>query len=362
MIVEGLLDRGYEVTILHSGQHEVAFTRSVEHLHGDPHFKETLEGTLGNRTYDLVVAMYGRLRITAEVMRGRTGRFIGIGGAGGYAQPNDPRWGPLGRPLMPDESGVWQTDPELDKFHYLMHISEEAVLAAHADGAYNATIIRPPNMYGPGQIAPEEWCIVRRILDGRKRLIIADAGFKIEARIYTENGAAAVLLAVDKPDASAGKRYNVRDGRLYTMRQRIELVARTLGHEFNFVDMPYALATPCHPLWRHQQGHLAVDDSLFRQELGYRDKVPAEEAYRRTARKLLESPLARGGEQETQLGDPFDYAAEDELIRVWEEGKEKLAAVPFRLPPPAHRYRHPKTPGETWQRPESSSFARQRPQ
>ncbi len=54
-IVEGLLKRGYEVTILHRGTHEVDFSSPVEHLHGDPHFVETLEETMGSRTFDLVI-------------------------------------------------------------------------------------------------------------------------------------------------------------------------------------------------------------------------------------------------------------------------------------------------------------------
>lgn len=356
-VVEGLLDRGYQVTIFHSGQHEAEFTRPVEHLHGDPHFQETMQETLGNRTYDLIVFMYGRLRIAAEVAKGRTGRFIAVAGSGGYARSKDPRWGPLGKSFAPNEDGVWQIDPEVDKFHYLMHISQEKVLEIYREGHYNATIIRPPNMYGPRQMAPEEWCIIRRILDGRKKMIMADGGLKIEARIYVENSARAVLLAVDKPQESAGKRYNVRDERLYTIRQRIELVGRTMGHEFDFVDMPYALAKPCHVLWRHRQEHMVVDDSRIRRELGYRDLVRAEEAIPRTVRWLLEHRPRPGGEAETQLGDPFDYAAEDELIHAWEQGRARVEDVPFNLPTPAHRYRHPKTPGEMWRRPESSSYA-----
>ena len=42
-IVNGLIDRGYEVTILHSGFHEVEFKQEIEHIHNDPHFRETFE-------------------------------------------------------------------------------------------------------------------------------------------------------------------------------------------------------------------------------------------------------------------------------------------------------------------------------
>ena len=77
-VVSGLIERGHNVTILHTGAHEVEFTEPVEHLHGDPNFKETLEETIGNRTFDLVVGMYGRSRYVAEVIKERTPRFIAI--------------------------------------------------------------------------------------------------------------------------------------------------------------------------------------------------------------------------------------------------------------------------------------------
>ena len=61
-IVNGLIDRGYEVTIFHGGFHEVAFKREVEHIHNDPHFRETFEAAIGKRTWDLVIFGYGRLQ------------------------------------------------------------------------------------------------------------------------------------------------------------------------------------------------------------------------------------------------------------------------------------------------------------
>lgn len=361
-VMEGLIKRGYEISMFHSGQHEVEFSRPVEHIHGDPYFRETIDEALGNRTWDLAVCMYGRLRIQAEVLKGRVKQLVGVGGSGGYARQNDPGWGALGRPLLPDETGVWQTNQDDDKFAYLMHISEEKVLEGHREGAYLGCVVRPPNMYGPGQLAPEEWCIMRRILDGRKQMIIADGGLKVESRVYVENSAAAVLAAVDKPKESGGKRYNVRDQMLYTLRQRIELVARTMGAELELIDMPFALAKPSLVLWRHRPGHQTMDDNLIRQELGHRDVMTADEAIPHTVRYLLEHQPARGGEQEFQLGDPFDYEGEDRIIAAWQKAFDSVAAVPFTPATPAHRYRHPKKPGELWQRPSAdSSYSRNLP-
>jgi len=45
-VVEGLLKRGYEVTIFHRGTHEAELPQEVEHIHGDPHFEETIEASL----------------------------------------------------------------------------------------------------------------------------------------------------------------------------------------------------------------------------------------------------------------------------------------------------------------------------
>ena len=50
-VVEGLLQRGYQVAILHRGIHEVEFSQPIEHLHADPHFVETLEQALGAHGY-----------------------------------------------------------------------------------------------------------------------------------------------------------------------------------------------------------------------------------------------------------------------------------------------------------------------
>jgi nucleoside-diphosphate-sugar epimerase len=55
-IVQGLLERGHRVTIFHGGQHKVDLGTDVEHLHGDPHFKDSLEDLIAGRGYDVVVA------------------------------------------------------------------------------------------------------------------------------------------------------------------------------------------------------------------------------------------------------------------------------------------------------------------
>ena len=77
-IVDGLLGRGFAVTVLHSGRHEATFGGPVERIHVDPHFAQTLTAGLGNRRWDVVIASYGRLRVTVEALRQMSIRDRGI--------------------------------------------------------------------------------------------------------------------------------------------------------------------------------------------------------------------------------------------------------------------------------------------
>src|SRR5262249_26127662 len=79
-IVNGLIERGYKVTLFHRGTHESdEIPDFVEHIHGDPHFTETIEQSMGDRQFDLVVAMYGRTRLLAQHFKDRAKRFISAG-------------------------------------------------------------------------------------------------------------------------------------------------------------------------------------------------------------------------------------------------------------------------------------------
>ena len=66
-LVQGLVDRGHRVTILHRGTHEDPETPTeVEHLHADPYDADSLQDALGDRRFELSIVMYGRLRTIAE--------------------------------------------------------------------------------------------------------------------------------------------------------------------------------------------------------------------------------------------------------------------------------------------------------
>ena len=68
--------------------------------------------------------------------------------------------------------------------------TEELVFSLHP----SATHLRYPLIYGPNQLLPREWLIVRRILDGRPHIILPDGGLTLRTAAFTENAAHALLI------------------------------------------------------------------------------------------------------------------------------------------------------------------------
>jgi len=347
-LVNGLIARGHDVVILHGGFHEVEFVQPVEHIHTDPHFAETLGPALAGRTFDLVIATYGRIRVIADVLKGRTARLITVSGGAVYAPPEDPRWGPLGPPIA-----VAEDSPLHDETHGAQGLplkirkTERAVMAMHKAGHFSATVFRYPMIYGPHAPANPDWSIVRRILDGRRRFVVGDGGLTVLRRGFAANVAHALLLAVDKADVAAGRIYNVADDVQHSLRQRVDLIARALGHEWELVNVPQQLARKVSPLWVPQR-HFAFDTTKLRTELGYADVVPTAQAIVQSAQWLCRHPPKAGGELEKQLGDPFAYDAEDRLMHLAIQSLTEASVVEFPDIGTAHMYRHPKKPDEDW--------------
>lgn len=327
-LVRGLVARDADVTILHRGEHERPETPdAVVHLHADPYDDDSMRSVFEDRRFDVVVAMYGRLRRIAEFSSRRVGQFVSVGGVPAYRGWMNP-WLPMRLPV--DENAAVVRDPADDEKGFRIVRTEEAVFEHHP----HAVHFRYPYVYGPYQLVPREWIIVRRILDGRDRIIVADGGLTLHHHGYTENLAHALLLAIDQPEAAAGKVFNVGDEEVLSVHQVIEVIADALEHRLEIVSLPAEIAVPARPLLAQpSSGHRVLDLTRIRTELGYHDLVPARAALAATARWLAEHPCAPGGQEEMVLTDPFDYAAEDRLIASWERALATVEPSEFAVMP-----------------------------
>jgi hypothetical protein len=191
-----------------------------------------------------------------------------------------------------------------------------------------ATHFRYPYVYGPRQLAPREWCVVRRILDRRPFLVLPDDGLTLIPFGYVDNLAHAMMLAVDQPERSMGQIFNCGDDENLTIRQVAEIITDELAHDWELLSMPARFAIPARPLMmNHRTTHRVVDTTKLRTLLGYRDVVPARQAVRLATRWLVDNPPARGGYEETALQDPFDYDAEDRLAAWWHNAVSGFATL-----------------------------------
>lgn len=327
-LVNGMRDRGYRVTMLHTGNHErPEIPDDVEHIHTDPYSVDKLRDALEGRTFDACIATYGRLRRIAELLAGRVAHFVSIGGAPayrGYMNPALP-W-PPGLQVPVREGDPLVGAPADDEKGWRILRTEEAVFEHHPD----ATHFRYPYVYGPRQPMPRDWCIVRRILDRRPFIVLPEDGLTINHQGYVENVAHAVLLGFDNPKTAAGQIYHCADENALTLRQVVEISSRELGQDIEIVSMPWRFAKPARPLiGQPLTTHRIFALGKLQSELGYRDLVPAPEACARTARWLADNPPEPGGREEMVLTDPFDYAAEDRLVEAWRKALANMPDVEF---------------------------------
>jgi len=325
-IVNGLLALGYSVSIFHTGAHQASFDGAVEELLGNPRDPDSARRALSSRCFEVAVVTSGRLRLLARALAGRTGRLVAITGQPVYRGSMAPT--PKGQIMVP----VPESAPrQYDASGYTAKVAEgeDLLLDQHRAGDFEAVIVRYPGIYGPRAPLSHEWAVVRRILDGRRFMVLPHDGMTYFQRGFSENVAHLVLLATQVPEAS-GLCFNAGDTQVMSARHVAEAICNELGSNMELIGMPAQWCPGVYPL--AEKSTLILDLALARTVLGYEDLVPVEEATRYTARWLLEHPPAKEDLREAATGR-FDYNEEDlvasrwrELERRWAEGLVEIKA------------------------------------
>jgi nucleoside-diphosphate-sugar epimerase len=268
-----------------------------------------LEAALGAGV-DVLVDIVAFTREHGEqlnALAGRIGSVVVISSASVYADDNG---------LTLDEATSIDTFPRLPvpipETQRTVAPSDETYSTQKAaleqsllDGPLPATILRPCAIQGPGSEMPRELFFVKRVLDGRRKVVLVNNG---DSRFHTtsvDNLAELIRLAAEQP----GKRVlNAGDPDPPTVSEIGRAIAPELeqvpipesGYERRELSNPWAVPFP-----------LIVDMSRAERELGYRPVTTYANAVRETAAWLETEPPDIAG---SYLERYFDYAAEDSVL------------------------------------------------
>ncbi len=318
-IVRFLVDSGFEVSVFNSGRHDsgAGFPGGVERLYGDARDEESFSAAVAGRTWDVTICSYGRLRMLAGEMAGKTGRLVGVTGQpvyrgaarrtpdGGLSLPV-PEWAPR----QNDQAGYTGKVAE----------GEDQLFERHGRREFEAVVVRYPGVYGPRAPMNHEWAVVKRVVDRRPFMLMPHDGMSYFQRGYSENVAWLVFLAATRPEA-AGEAFNSGDERVLSARKVAELIVEELGSDMELVGIPADFVSGVFPL--AEKAPLILDMSKARTLLGYRDRVDVETATRLTARWLREHPPQEG--EISGAAGRFDYEEEDRIAALWASARRDLA-------------------------------------
>jgi nucleoside-diphosphate-sugar epimerase len=205
------------------------------------------------------------------------------------------------RPETPHEVAKYESE----------QVALHSALAAQAEGSggrVQVVVLRPSQIYGPGDERSEILKLVR--LARRGAVPLFGAGDGLVPWVYVSDVVDATLLAAEREEA-AWRTYIVSDEDSYRFGDVVRAIARSFGRERGGVVVPTALAWPAvagvealaqalgrePPFTRHRlssmTGSRLVSIERARHELGYEPKVGLEEGVARTVRWYREQGLVR---------------------------------------------------------------------
>ena len=319
-VIRQLQAQGHPVAVLHRGNATPDLPGDVQQIPGDrnrlPELRDAIARFAPDVVIDMVLSCGRQAQQMMATLRGIAGRVvitssIDVYRAFAIVHGNDT--GPLQpTPLTEDSERrtvaayspeqlqmaktvfSWITD-DYDKIPV-----EDAVLS-HAE--LTGTVLRLPMVYGPGDPLHRLFPYIKRMDDGRPRILFTDdyAAWRTP-RGYVENVAVAIALAATSERAT-GRTYIVAEQPAYSELEWAKRIAEQAGWRGEFVVLPRNRAPQHLQFPGNFAQHGDASSARIRKELGFRDPVAIEAAIRRTIAWERANPPA-------QIPD-LHYDAED---------------------------------------------------
>ncbi len=324
-VVEKLQAKGHEVSIFHRGKTTSSLPAGVKEIYGDRmhlrDYVDELRQLKPEVVLDMVVWNAENAQELMQTFAGSARRVVVASSQDVYAAfgrvngieegPVDPAIltedAPLRQRLYPHrgESPRAEDDPDRWRDTYDKIPAEQVALNYPG---LPGTILRLPAVYGPNDHQHRMFQYLKRMLDKRPTIVLEEkeAGWRW-TQGYVENVADALVLAVTDERAS-GRIYNVGEPLTLSLAERVAEIAKAADWHGTVVTIP-ASDLPKELCWGiNAEQDVVADSSRIRHELGYREQIDLDEAFRRTIAWESDNPPAK-----VNAAD-FDYAAEDAVI------------------------------------------------
>lgn len=313
-----LTERGDDVTIYNRGHSEARVSGDFKRILGDRRDYHAFEAQMADAGYfDCVIDMICYLPEDAKsairAFQGRIGQYIFCSTVDVYTKPAS------SYPIT--ESAERKPD---SGFPYALNkaICENILLSAHERGDFPVTIIRPAQTYGEGGSLVHTFGSGTYYLDRMRKgrpIIVHGDGSSLWVACHRDDVSGAFVGAVGNKKAF-GKAYNVTGEEWMTWNQYHQGVAQAMGVMCpTLIHIPTDLLAKIAPRLANWcvvnfQFNNIFDNTLAKDELGFRYTIPWVEGVRRTVNWLNENG---------RIENCDNYPFYDRIINSW----KRLGAV-----------------------------------
>ena len=297
-VVRALAARGHRVMVVHRGMTKADLPEGVAEHHADVRDTQGLVAYLRDMQPEAIIdtiLQADTLRALVDGMHGGLKQFVHCGSTGVYT--------PMRR-IPAQEDDRCDPPPELGGFEHKLE-QDAVLLDAHRKHGFPATILRPTNIYGRGDIPLEIWGgrnpgFFRRLVRNEPVTLPNDGRALLQPGHVAELGEA-FALALDAP-GSIGQVCNISSARAVELNVYLQIIKDALGSTspVDYAPMDRILAENL-PSRKVNDGglrfvceHMCVDVSKARRKLGFSPTITLEEGMRDNLAWMREEGIIPG--------------------------------------------------------------------
>jgi nucleoside-diphosphate-sugar epimerase len=323
-VVHRLNAQSHDITLFHRGKSKAALPDGIMHIYGDRKklldFQNDFKKFRPDVVLDMIPITEKDASAVVKTFRGIAKRLVAISSQDVYRSygiligkeeglesvPTDED-AALRTKLYPYRSETPRSDDDprkiLDDYD---KIPIEKIIMDNTESS--GTILRLPMVYGPGDYQHRLFEYLKRMDDKRPAIILEQGLAAWRSSVgYVENVADAIALAIIDERAQ-NRIYNVAEPETPTLAEWVKKIGKVAGWHGDLVIAPRdKLPQSMQPDFTTEQ-HLTVDTTRIREELGYRESIPQDEALRRTIEWERKHP------PDNISPEQFDYETEDKVL------------------------------------------------